>query len=137
MEHKHTFREYLEASGISATPQRLLVAEVLLARPQHLTAEQVHEGVRRNGNRVSVATVYNTLRLFSQRGLVREVIVEPGRVFFDSTTHAHHHLYNEETGELTDIPSEQVAFARLPELPPHLEAADIQVIVRTRNKRAR
>lgn len=128
-------RERLETNGISPTPQRLSVATVLLEHPQHLTAEQVHDGIRRSGERVSVATVYNTLKLFSQRGLVREVVVEPGRVFYDSTAHAHHHLYDEDTGELTDIPPEQVVFARLPELPAHLEASDVQVIVRTRAKK--
>ena len=128
-------QERLEARGISPTPQRLSVASVLLDRPQHLTAEQVHDGVRLAGGRVSVATVYNTLKLFSERGLVREVVVEPGRVFYDSTAHAHHHMYNEDTGELTDIPPEQVAFARLPELPDHLETADVQVILRTRARK--
>ena len=135
MNENHFMRERLEAKGISPTPQRLSVATVLLDRPQHMTAEQVHDGIRRIGERVSVATVYNTLKLFSQRGLVREVVVEPGRVFYDSTAHPHHHLYNEDTGELTDIPSEQVAFSRLPDLPAHLEASAVQVIVRTRAKK--
>lgn len=136
MQDQTEMRARLESSGISATPQRLAVADVLLATPQHLTAEQVHDGIRRQGGRVSVATVYNTLKLFSKRGLVREVVVEPGRVFYDSTPESHHHLYNEQTGELTDIPAAQVAFARLPDLPPDLEASDIQVIVRTRPKRS-
>lgn len=127
-------RARLEAQGISPTPQRLSVAEVLLKRPQHLTADQVHAGVCRNGGHVSVATVYNTLKLFSERGLVREVVVEQGRVFYDSTPEPHHHLYDEESGDLTDIPSEQVVFSRLPELAPDVEAVDVQVIVRTRPK---
>lgn len=137
MSKNDSMRQRLEENGISATAQRLSVASVLLDRPQHLTAEQVHDGVRRQGGRVSVATVYNTLKLFSERGLVREVVVEPGRVFYDSTSHAHHHLYNEDTGELTDIPPEQVAIARLPDLPEDLEATDVQVIVRTRSRTQR
>lgn len=130
-------KQRLEGSGIAATPQRLAVADALLGRPQHLTAEQVHTTVNRAGRKVSVATVYNTLKLFCARGLAREVVVEPSRVFFDSTTEPHHHFFNPETGELADIPPEQIAFTRLPQAPAGTEAEDVQVIVRLRNKMSR
>lgn len=125
----------LEACGISPTPQRLAVAATLLSEPQHLTAEQVHARVNAESRRVSVATVYNTLKLFSERGLVREVVVDPGRVFYDSTTAAHHHFFDVTTGELTDIPENAVDFTSLPALPDDRELAGVDVVIRVRPRR--
>lgn len=122
----------LEACGINPTPQRLAVAAVLLARPQHLTAEQVHAKVNADLRRVSVATVYNTLKLFCARGLLREVVVDPGRVFYDSTTSDHHHFYDVTSGELTDIPEDAVSLSRLPDLPAGREFAGVDVVIRVR-----
>lgn len=128
-------RERLTAHSVTPTAQRLAVADVLLRKPQHLTAEQVHAAVSQSGGRASLATVYNTLKLFSSRGLVREVVVEPGRVFYDSTTAPHHHFYDIETGELQDIPSGQVDFSNLPEAPEGKEFADVNVVLRVRKRR--
>jgi len=122
----------LEKHGILATPQRVEVAEILLERPQHLSADQIIDRLRKAGSRVSKATVYNTLNLFSDRGLVREVMVDPERKYYDSTTHPHHHFYNVDTGELTDIPDEQVRFCDLPELPEGTESESIEVLIRVR-----
>ena len=120
----------LRGSKIVPTRPRLAVAQVTLARPRHLTAEQVHAAVKSNGDQASLATVYNTLKLFTQRGLLREVIVEPGRVFFDSETRPHHHFYDPGTGELTDIPADELGRFDLPQPPAGKVIADIQVIVR-------
>lgn len=122
----------LAAHGISATPQRLAVARVLLARRQHLTAEQVHARVNAEIRKVAVATVYNTLKLFSERGLLREVIVEPGRVFYDSATDDHHHFYDISSGELGDIPGGAVNFASLPAVPEGREVVGVDVVIRVR-----
>lgn len=122
----------LEKHGILATPQRVEVAEILLERPQHLSADQIIDRLRKADSRVSKATVYNTLNLFSDRGLVREVMVDPERKYYDSTTHPHHHFYNVDTGELTDIPDEQVRFCDLPELPEGTESESIEVLIRVR-----
>ncbi len=124
----------LLARGISPTPQRLAVADVLLSKPQHLTAEQVHARVNADARKVSVATVYNTLKLFSEHGLLREVVVDPGRVFYDSTTDDHHHFYDITTGELSDIPPGAVNFARLPGVPADRELAGVDVVIRVRPK---
>jgi Fur family iron response transcriptional regulator len=99
------------------TPQRVEIAAILLERPQHLSAEHIIEKLKDAGSCVSKATVYNTLNLFSERGLVKEVMVDPVRKFYDSTTHPHHHFYNVDSGQLSDIPDEQVMFQGLPELP--------------------
>lgn len=122
----------LAAHGVTPTPQRLEIAEVLLCRPQHLSAEQILLAVKCRGSRVSKATVYNTLKLFCEKGLAREVIVNPTRVFYDSMTDAHHHFYNTDTGELTDIAPQEVSFAHLPEPPPGMREDGIEVIVRVR-----
>lgn len=100
--------------GIQPTSQRHEIAEILLERPQHLSAEQIIDRLRAGGSRVSKATVYNTLNLFAERGIVKERIVDPERRFYDSNTSDHHHFYNIDTGELTDIPDDTIAFAHLP-----------------------
>lgn len=125
----------LESHGIGPTPQRVAVAQVLLARPQHMTAEQVHARVNAEARRVSVATIYNTLKLFSERGLLREVVVEPGRVFYDSTTADHHHFYDVSTGVLSDIPAGSIVFAALPDAPQGREVLGVDVVMRIRSGR--
>lgn len=120
--------------SVVPTAQRLAVADVLLQRPQHLTAEQVHAAVHRSDRQVSLATVYNTLKLFTERGLLREVVVEPGRVFYDSTTEPHHHFYDVETGELEDIPPGEIGFTNLPDAPKGKEIADLHVVLRVRQQ---
>ncbi|MGH8222091.1 MAG: Fur family transcriptional regulator, partial [Woeseiaceae bacterium] len=116
----------LERHGVLPTPQRREVAAVLLERPQHLSADQLLERLREHGSRVSKATVYNTLNLFAERGLVKELTVDPSRKFYDSTTHAHHHFYHVETGELSDIPADQVGIMGLPPLPPGTEPESVE-----------
>ncbi len=118
--------------GILPTPQRVEIAEILLNRPQHLSADQIIERLRTGGSRVSKATVYNTLNLFGERGIVKEVMVDPVRKFYDSTTRPHHHFYNVDTGELRDIPDEQVAFSQLPELPEGTNEESIEVLIKVR-----
>ena len=110
-------RSVFDKYGILPTPQRLEIAGILLQRPQHLSADQIINRLRGGGSSVSKATVYNTLNLFSERGLVKEVMVDPVRKFYDSVTHPHHHFYNVDTGNLSDIPDSQVRFKNLPEMP--------------------
>lgn len=121
--------------GILPTPQRVEIAQILFRRPQHLSADQIIERLRTGGSRVSKATVYNTLNLFGERGIVKEVMVDPERKFYDSTTRPHHHFYNVDTGELRDIPDEQVAFSQLPELPAGTSEESIEVLIRVRGAR--
>lgn len=123
-----------EQQGILPTPQRLEIAGILLEKPQHLSAEQIIEKLKAAKSGVSKATVYNTLNLFSERGLVREVMVDPVRKFYDSTTHPHHHFYNVDTGELCDIPDDEVEFRGLPELPEGTEQESVEVLIRVRDQ---
>jgi len=126
-------RTLFEKRGILPTPQRVEIATILLERPQHLSADQIIDRLRTSGSAVSKATVYNTLNLFSERGLIKEVMVDPVRKFYDSTTHAHHHFYNVDSGELSDIPDEQVRFEGLPELPAGTERESVEVLIKVRN----
>ena len=121
--------------GILPTPQRVEIAGIILERPQHLSADQIIDRLRAAGSAVSKATVYNSLNLFSARGLVKEVMVDPVRKFYDSTTHAHHHFYNVDSGELSDIPDAQVRFEGLPELPEGTERESVEVLIKVRDKR--
>ena len=126
-------RALIEKHDILATPQRVEIAHILLERPQHLSAEQIIERLRASDSGVSKATVYNTLNLFSERGLIKEVMVDPVRKFYDSTTHPHHHFYNVDSGELADIADEQVRFDDLPELPDGTRRESVEVLIRVRN----
>lgn len=129
---KQAISERLQALNIQPTQQRLEIAQLLLAQPQHLSAEQVLAAVNTKGNVVSKATVYNTLGLFAAKGLVNEVIVDPNRVFYDSNIEPHHHFYNVDTGELTDIQAGEVGINNLPALPAGTEPDSVEVIIRVR-----
>jgi Fur family iron response transcriptional regulator len=122
-----------EQFGILPTPQRLEVAEILLHRPQHLSADQIIAKLQELGSTVSKATVYNSLNLFGERGLVKECLVDPERRFYDSTTTPHHHFYNADTGELSDIASDNIEIAGLPPLPPGTQLEGTELIIRVRN----
>ena len=124
----------LETHGVMRTPQRVEIGQVLFARPQHLSAERILETLRAMGSSVSKATVYNTLNLFAQKGLVRIVTVDPTRLYYDSTTSEHHHFYDADTGELIDIPAEEVEVSRLPQLPQGTVADGVQVVVRVKRR---
>ena len=134
VELKEQIEEKLRSCGVKRTSQRIEIGMLLFASPRHMSADQIIGDLRLSGSRVSKATVYNTLNLFSGQGLTREVSVDPERQFYDSTTTPHHHFYNVDTGELTDIGLDELEFSQLPDLPAGTEAQDVEVIVRIRNK---
>lgn len=124
----------LKSFGVTPTSQRVDIGQVLFARPQHLSAEQVLKEVNESSSYASKATIYNTLGLFAKKGLVKEVIVDPSKVFYDSNVAKHFHFYNTDTGELTDIPVDAINVYTLPELPEGTVSAGLEVIVRIRNR---
>ena len=115
---------------ILATPQRLEIAGLLLREAQHLSADQIIDELRAAGSSVSKATVYNTLKLFTERGLISECVVDPERRFYDSTTDPHHHFYNVDTGVLTDIPPRAIGFKTLPDLPDGSRVESVEVVIK-------
>ncbi len=122
----------LRTHEINPTSQRIEIAQLLLSRCEHLSAEDVFAFVNCESARVSKATVYNTLGLFAERGLIREVIADPARVFYDPNTTPHHHFYDTSTGKLMDIPAEDVQIRGLPALPEGMHMEGVDVIVRMR-----
>jgi Fur family iron response transcriptional regulator len=122
----------LQACDILPTQQRVQIARVLLARDQHLSADQVLELLYTNGGAVSKATLYNTLGLFAEKGLVREVTVDPSRVLYDTNISKHYHFYNIETGELSDIDPAMVSMNQLPAAPPGTSIDGVDVVIRVR-----
>ncbi len=131
-QHVLNVNELLSRHNIAPTQQRRQIAQILFARPQHLSADQVLERVNQNSTVASKATVYNTLGLFARKGLIREVIVDPSKVFYDSNTSAHHHFYNIDTGLLQDIENQELNLRSLPALPVGVELDSIDIIVRVR-----
>ena len=123
----------LRQHDIAPTHQRLEIAHVLFSRGQHLSADQILAHVNERHAETSKATVYNTLNLFCERGLVREVLVDPRRVFYDPNTRPHQHIYNMDTGEITDIAADALQVTGMPELPAGMVADGVDIIVRIRN----
>jgi Fur family iron response transcriptional regulator len=105
----------------------------LFERQQHLTADQIHERLKDRGIACSRATVYNALNLFVSKGIIGEVIVDPGRTYYDSVTDAHHHIYNVDTGELTDLDVDAIQLGKAPNLPKGTVLENMSVVVRVRN----
>ena len=128
--NREEIAQLLERHDVTPTQQRLDVGEVILAMPQHKSADQIISGIKAKGFRVSKATVYNTLNLFCERGLLRTVDVDPGRKFYDPTTRPHHHFYNVDTGELTDIEPENVSLQFKGAFPRGTEQRGVDVIIR-------
>lgn len=124
----------LENHAIRPTSQRIDIARMLLAKPQHLSAEQVFAQVNTNGELVSKATVYNTLNLFVDKGLIKQVVVDSRYVFYDSNTESHHHFYNEDTGLLQDIDNEAMVVKEIPSLPKNTVQTGIDVVIRVKNQ---
>jgi len=120
--------------GLKPTQQRVVVAEVLLAQPTHLSAEQILVVLRGAGERISKATVYNTLNALVGCGLVRQIHLDPDRSVYDSTRASHHHFHDIDSGTLWDIKPEDIAFSRFPPLPEGMETASVEVVVRVRRR---
>ncbi len=125
--------QQFESHEILPTPQRLEVADILLEKPQHLSADEIIDRLRGRGSTVSKATVYNTLNLFGKKGLIKEVNVNAVRRYYDSTNHPHHHFYNVDTGELTDIASTELHVRDLPALPEGTTVESVEIVINVRN----
>ena len=121
----------LRQAGLRPTRQRLALARLLFdADNRHVTAEQLHGEALAASIRVSLATVYNTLHQFTDAGLLREVVVEPGRSYFDTNVDNHHHFFCESSGRLQDIPGELVMVGSLPRPPDGTAIRRVDVIIR-------
>ena len=133
--YSHVLKK-MEAVGLRSTRQRLALAKVLFENGnRHITAEKLHAEARAAQIRVSLATIYNTLHQFTNAGLLREIVVDASRSYFDTNTSSHHHFYVEETGELKDIPETLVKHSELPPPPEGTMIDRVDVVVRVKGEK--
>lgn len=125
------FREQLRAAGLRPTRQRIALAQMLFGSgDRHVSAEALHGEATAAGQRISLATVYNTLHQFTRAGLLRALPVDGGKTFFDTNTSDHNHFYIETEGKMVDIPSESIRVEGLPKPPEGLKISHVDVVVR-------
>ena len=124
----------LKDHGITPTQQRLEIAGFLFKKQQHVSADQILSSINQGQNSASKATIYNTLGLFANKGLLREVIIDPSKVFYDTNTEHHHHFYNTNSSALTDINNDDITINNLPELPVGTDIQSVDVIIKICNK---
>ncbi|MEF8792509.1 Fur family transcriptional regulator [Thiohalorhabdus sp.] len=141
LQSKNDIARTLRGYHIQPTSQRVEIAHVLFQgagdadTDHHLSADEVLERVNADYHRVSKATVYNALRLFEELGLIRVVVVSSSKVFYDANTAPHHHLYDESSGELRDIPAEEIDVSQLmPQLPEDVSGDELDIVVRIRGQ---
>ncbi len=124
----------LQGAGLRPTKQRLALAGLLFdGCDKHVTAEQVHASLTRMKAKVSLATVYNSLNHFRGAGLLRQVVVDGGQAFFDTNIGSHHHVFDEDTGLLTDIPAASIRVSHLPKLPQGKKLARVDIVLRVQS----
>ena len=128
--------KWLMQAGLRPTRQRLALAELLVGDGQdrHVTAETLFSAAKEQGHKVSLATVYNTLRAFCDVGLMQEVTVDGSKSYFDTNTHDHPHFFWEDDGKLTDAPSEELQIVGLPDAPDGMRIAKVDVVIRLRRE---
>ena len=129
-----TAHQWLARAGLRPTRQRLTLAALLVGdgRDRHATAESLFAAAALRDERVSLATVYNTLRAFCEAGLLREITVDGAKSYFDTDMGDHPHFYWEDTAELTDAPREALDIRRLPQAPAGAEVVAVDVVIRLR-----
>ena len=121
----------LKAAGLRPTRQRLHLGELLFGKgDRHVTAEMLHEEAVSSGERVSLATVYNTLHQFCAAGLLRELAIEGTKAYFDTNTSNHNHFYVEKENRLIDIAEDTIRVAGVPAPPPGTRISHIDVVIR-------
>jgi Fur family iron response transcriptional regulator len=121
----------LRNAGLRPTRQRIALAKLLMeSNHRHVTAEELYEEAKNANVSVSLATVYNALNQFTDAGLMREVVVDSGRSYFDTNISDHHHFFHEDIGRLEDIPNDQVRFSALPDAPTGTTVSRVDVVVR-------
>ena len=130
--NRENIAQLLRRHGVAPTHQRIEIAHVLFTRREHLSADQILKWVNSRYAATSKATVYNTLKLFLERKLIRELVVDPAKIVYDPNTEPHHHLYDVVTGRLTDVPADKIRVVGLPALPPGTVADGVDIIIRTR-----
>lgn len=126
--------KWLQGGHLRPTRQRIALAQLLVGDGQnrHVTAESLFALAREAGEKVSLATVYNTLRAFCDAGLMNEIVVDGSKSYFDTRTDDHPHFYWEDSHHLTDAPAEELKIAALPKVPKGMALSRVDVVIRLR-----
>ena len=133
MEQFKFHTERLRASGLRPTKQRLAICKILFDRKEtfHFTIEKLKKIAERDGRKkISLATLYNTVHAFKTRGYLKEIPLKGNKTFFDTNTKNHHHFYDEETSQLTDIKNENISINNLPKIPNGKKIKDIEITIK-------
>ena len=128
----HQAMKKIESSGIRPTKQRRVLAKILFGKGnRHVSADELFHDVKKEDRKISMATVYNTLKQFTSLGLVREVVVDQNKSLYCTNHKSHYHLYIEDEGKIVDIPTKNIDL-NIPSIPACLQLHNIDVIVRIR-----
>ena len=120
--------------NVTPTKQRVDLAQLIFSRKQHFTANDLISMVDKKKLHISMATIYNTLSLLEEKGMLKTINIDNELKFYDTNLDNHHHLYNTTMSTLTDIDNDKIVFAELPELPKTLEIESTEVLIKARNK---
>ena len=123
----------LKSSGLRTTKQRLAICKILFSRSEtfHFSIENLKKIVEKNiKNKISLATLYNTVHAFRKNGYLKEISLKGNKTFYDTNTKNHHHFFDEDTGELLDIKSDDVLVGKVPHVPNGKKIREIEVTVR-------
>ena len=126
----------LKSSGLRPTKQRLAICKILFSGPTtfHFSMEKLKKIVEKNtNNKISLATLYNTVHAFRKNGYLKEISLKSNKTFFDTNTKNHHHFYDEDSSELIDIKDENVSVKNLPNVPDGKKIKKIEIIIRVAN----
>ena len=136
MNHFKPFIDRLRLSGIRPTKQRLTICKVLFDRKEtfHFTIDKLKKKIEKNTkNKISLATVYNTVHAFKNNGYLKEISLQGNKTFFDTNSKSHHHFYDQDTGDLVDIKNEDIILSKLPSTPKGKKIKEIEVTVSIAN----
>ena len=136
MEQFKFYKERLRASGLRPTKQRLAICKILFDRKEtfHFTIDKLKKKIEKNTkNKISLATVYNTVHAFKNNGYLKEISLQGNKTFFDTNSKSHHHFYDQDTGDLVDIKNEDIILSKLPSTPKGKKIKEIEVTVSIAN----
>ena len=128
----HKAIKKLERNGLRSTKQRMVLARLLFEKgKRHVSAEELYDEVRKEDRKISLATVYNTLKQFTKLDIIKEIVVDQNKSLYCNDYKSHYHLYIEDEGKVVDIPTENINL-EVPSIPACLSLHNVDVIVRVR-----
>ena len=137
MNQKNEIVNKLRTSGLRPTKQRILLAQNLFIRNKtfHFTVEKLEKEINKNGNeKVSLATIYNTVEAFTKAGYLKEILTSKNKSYYDTNIKSHHHFYDPETKKLTDIDYQEVVLNKIPNPPKGKKIKDLEVVISLQKK---